>query len=679
MRSFATVMEHELEEIKIDLDNPEFQQLLKLINYTRQSVFLTGKAGSGKSTFMRYICSQTKKKHVVLAPTGIAAINAGGVTLHSFFKLPFRPLLPDDPDLSMQRGRIYEFLRYTKKHRALIRDLELIIIDEISMVRADIIDAIDRILRIFSGNTRLPFGGKQLLFVGDIYQLEPVVPTEEKEILSRFYASPFFFSAQVFSQINLVPIELQQSYRQTDLAFVRLLDSIRDNSLVKKELSLLNTRVFPDFEPSKDDLFITIATHRLQVDHINEKHLSELKGDEYEFVGVVSGDFPESSLPTSLSLVLKEHAQVMFIDNDPERRWVNGSIGKISGIDEHHQLFVTLDNGFEYLVEPTTWRNYKYSYNEKEKRVEEEIVGTFEQLPIRLAWAITVHKSQGLTFDRAIVDLSKGVFAGGQAYVALSRSTSLSGLVLRAPLHFSDVFIRKEIVAFSKLFNNPQLIENSFLQAEADDLYVQAAHNFEQGNMAEAVEAFTQAVHKRNDLDKELVKRLLRMKLRKINRLEESLKEEKAKRTKLGQSLRKYAEEYYYMGNECVTQAHDLGAALRSFDKALELDPTYVDAWVRKGVTLIDLGELYDAQKALNKAAQLSPMSFKAYYNRGKLHLLMKYYEEAISDLLRALKIKSEHAATHDYLAEAYIATGEEDLSEKHREIAMRIRMKRSS
>ena len=248
-----------------DTQNKEFQGALNLIQYTRQSVFLTGKAGTGKSTFLRYICEHTKKKHVVLAPTGIAAINAGGSTLHSFFKLPFYPLLPDDPNFSLQRGRIHEFFKYTKPHRKLLEELELVIIDEISMVRADIIDCVDRILRVFSGNMRLPFGGKQLLFVGDVFQLEPVVPADQKEILSLFYASPFFFSARVFKDINLVPIELQKVYRQTDPVFINILDRIRSNIARKQELDTLNARYFPDFIPRNEDMYITLATRRDQV------------------------------------------------------------------------------------------------------------------------------------------------------------------------------------------------------------------------------------------------------------------------------------------------------------------------------------------------------------------------------------------------------------------------------
>ena len=372
-------------DFQLDTNNKEFQDALQLITHTRQSVFLTGKAGTGKSTSLKYICNHTKKKYVVLAPTGIAAINAGGVTLHSFFKLPFRPMLPDDPDLSLSHGRIFEFFKYPKEKRKIIAEVDLIIIDEISMVRADIIDCVDRILRVYSGNMRLPFGGKQLLFVGDVFQLEPVVPSDQKEILSLFYASPFFFSARVFKDINLVPIELQKVYRQTDSVFINILDRIRNNAARKQELDTLNGRYFPSFEPQNEDMYITLATRRDQVDFINEKKLAELPGEEYVSVGKIEGDFPESSLPTQLNLSIKEQAQVIFIDNDYERRWVNGTIGMVSGIDENGNVYVLLESGVEHLVEPTSWRNYKYKYNEKEKRIEEEIVGTFEQLPIRLA------------------------------------------------------------------------------------------------------------------------------------------------------------------------------------------------------------------------------------------------------------------------------------------------------
>ena len=657
-------------EFQLDTDNKEFQDALRLIAHTRQSVFLTGKAGTGKSTFLRYICKHTKKKHVVLAPTGIAAINAGGVTLHSFFKLPFRPMLPDDPDLSLSHGRIFEFFKYPKEKRKIITEAELIIIDEISMVRVDIIDCIDRILRVYSGNMRLPFGGKQLLFVGDVFQLEPVVPSDQKEILSLFYANPFFFSARVFQEIHLVPIELRKVYRQTDAAFIHILDQIRNNSARQQELSTLNARCFPDFEPRNEEMYVTLATRRDQVDFINEKKLAELPGEEFVSVGKIEGDFPESSLPTQLRLSIKEQAQVIFIDNDRDRRWVNGTIGMVSGIDKNGNVYVLLENGVEHLVEPASWRNYKYTYNEKEKKIEEEVVGTFEQLPLRLAWAITIHKSQGLTFSRVVVDLTGGVFAGGQTYVALSRCASLEGLVLKSKISPRDIFVRKEIVEFSQRFNDSSLIERSLAEGEAEARYVEAARCFKRGDMRGAVEAFASAVSKRNELNEPKTQRLLRLKLQTINRQKEQIKQLREELHALREAQKEYAHEYYLMGNECITKAHDASAAIRCFDKALKLNPNYLEAWVRKGVTLLDIGEDYDAQVCLNKAVKLNPKSFKARYNRGKCLLRLKYYEEAILDFQQAVSIKPKHIASHEYLAEGFRAIGEEEMARRHQDIA---------
>ena len=657
-------------EFQLDTDNKEFQDALQLITHTRQSVFLTGKAGTGKSTFLKYICAHTKKKYVVLAPTGIAAINAEGVTLHSFFKLPFRPMLPDDPDLSLKNGRIFEFFKYRKEHRKLISEVELIIIDEISMVRADIIDCVDRILRVFSGNMRLPFGGKQLLFVGDVFQLEPVVPADQKEILSLFYASPFFFSARVFKDINLVPIELQKVYRQTDPVFINILDRIRSNIARKQELDTLNARYFPDFIPRNEDMYITLATRRDQVDFINERKLGELPGEEFVSHGKIEGDFPESSLPTQLNLSIKEQAQVIFIDNDYERRWVNGTIGMVSGIDENGNVYVLLEDGREYLVEPTSWRNYKYKYNEKEKKVEEEIVGTFEQLPIRLAWAITVHKSQGLTFSRVVVDLTGGVFAGGQTYVALSRCTSLEGLVLKSRISPHDIFVRKEIVQFSQMFNDRQLSVHS-LQFHTEQplhfwlfqLIPLTDSSSESLNHLFHIAGFKTTGGTCIQQFRLTFTQTMNTQRAQIKKLREEIHAQR-------EIQKEYAHEYYLMGNECITKAHDPNAAIRSFDKALKLYPEFVDAWVRKGVTLLDMGDGFQAVTCLNEAVRLNPKSFKARYNRGKSYLQLKYYDEAVSDFMKAVDLKPKHAAAHEYLAEAFLHIGEEELARQHQDIA---------
>lgn len=565
-----------------DTDNHEFQDALNLVKYTRQSLFLTGKAGTGKSTFLRYVTDNVKKKYVVLAPTGIAAINAGGSTLHSFFKLPFHPLLPDDPNLSLQKGRIHEFFKYTKPHRKLLEQLELIIIDEISMVRADIIDTVDRILRVYSRNLREPFGGKQLLLVGDAFQLEPVVKGDEREILARFYPNPYFFSARVFGQIDLVSIELKKVYRQSDPTFISVLDHIRGGTVGAADLQLLNTRYGVAISPTADrerDLYITLATRRDNVDYINERHLAELPGEPEIFRGEIRGDFPESSLPTQLELVLKPGAQIIFIKNDYERRWVNGTIGTVNGFDmDGSTLYITTDDGRECDVKRESWRNIRYTYNEEKKLVEEEELGTFTQFPVRLAWAITVHKSQGLTFSRAVIDFTGGVFAGGQTYVALSRCTSLEGIRLKKPVSRADVFVRPEITEFANRFNDRQTIDRALKQAQADMLYAAASKAFDRGEFQTCLDEFFKAIHARYDIEKPNVQRLIRRKLDIINRLREENRILKAAALEKEKTLVKYAREYITMGDECLK--HDMKeAAMRNYEKAVALCPKFKEAW----------------------------------------------------------------------------------------------------
>lgn len=660
----------------IDTSNPEFKSALDLITRTRQSVFLTGKAGTGKSTFLKHLCEIVKKKFIVLAPTGIAAINANGSTIHSFFKLPFRPMLPDDPDLSLVNGRIFEFFKYKKEHKKLIQEVELIIIDEISMVRADMVDCIDRILRVYSNNMRTPFGGKQLVFVGDVFQLEPVVTSDSKDILNRFYPNPYFFSAKVFSETRLVPIEFTKIYRQSDKVFISILDKIRNGSVGALDLQTLNSRYNPSFNPSADEMYITLATKRDNVDYINERKMAELPTPEFLSQGLIDGDFPESSLPTAKDLLLKEHAQVMFIRNDMQwpRRWVNGSLGVVSNIDEYDNVYVLLEDGREVQVDLETWRNYRYKYNEAEKKIEEEIIGTFTQLPLKAAWAITVHKSQGLTFNRVIVDFNGGVFAGGQAYVALSRCTSLEGMTLKKAIGRSDVFVRSEILEFSRQFNNQQLIEKALKESDADYLYKQTVDLFDKDDFEASIETFFKAIRARYDIEKPLSKRFIRKKLNVIKELKDQNQLLISKMLEQRKALHKYAEEYYLLGNECIVSYKDTRAGLANFKKALELDPTYVDAWVRMGVTHYDLKDYYEADVCFNKAVSLSPMLFKALYNRGKNRIAMEEYELAITDLSRASGIKANHAACHEYLAQAYANIGSEEMAQRHLMIAREIR-----
>ena len=662
--------------MQVDTQNKEFQDALNLIQYTRQSVFLTGKAGTGKSTFLKYVCEITKKKHIVLAPTGIAAINAGGSTLHSFFKLPFYPLLPDDPNFSLKGGKLHSFLKYTSAHRKLIKEVELVIIDEISMVRADIIDFIDKILRVYSQNMREPFGGKQILLVGDVYQLEPVLKNDEREIINRFYPTPYFFSARVFNEIELISIELIKVYRQTDKVFVNVLDHIRTNTAGAADLQLLNTRYNAKIEENESDMYITLATRRDTVDFINEKKLAELPGDSTIFTGEIKGEFPENSLPTQMELEVKPGAQIIFIKNDYERRWVNGTIGTIAGIDEDETLYVITEDGKEVDVKKDSWRNIRYRYNDKEKKIEEEELGVFIQYPIRLAWAITIHKSQGLTFSRVVVDFTGGVFAGGQAYVALSRCTSLDGIRLTKQITRGDIFVRPEIVNFAQRFNNRPAIEKALKQAQADVQYVEAVKQFDQGNFEGFLEQFFLAIHSRYDIEKPVIKRFIRKKLEIINRQK---KENQRLREQLyvqRKNLEKYAREYYFMGNECITQAHDSREAIANYDKAIELNPSYTDAWVRKGITLYNNKEYYEAEVCLNEAVRLSPMLFKAIYNRGKNRMALNNIEGALADFDRAVSIKPEHAKAHELFGDALMRTGKEEEAALQWAIAERLREK---
>ncbi|MBQ9076543.1 MAG: AAA family ATPase [Muribaculaceae bacterium] len=663
----------------IDLDNPEFQNVWKLVSYTRQSVFLTGKAGTGKSTFLRYICANTRKNYVILAPTGIAAVNVGGVTMHSFFRIPLKPLLPDDPEFAVNRLR--SRMKYPKELRKIIKSLELIIIDEISMVRADVIDFMDKLLRVYSGNMREPFGGKQLLLVGDVFQLEPVVTHDMRELLRKHYPDSFFFNAHAFSKINIVPIELRKIYRQKDSDFISMLDRIRVGHPSQQDIMRLNSRVVRAEDTASGDsnverMVMTLATRRDMVDCINEEHLNRLRTPEITYYGYITGEFPENSLPTSMELTLKVGAQVVFIKNDRSRRWVNGTIGRVCRADDS-TLEVELEDGSRYEIEPEKWGNIRYEYDEKSKRVIEKEIGAFTQFPLKLAWALTVHKSQGLTFNNVIIDMGRGAFSSGQSYVALSRCTSFEGMILRSSLTTRDIFVNPAIVAFSKGFNDTSSIDRALQRAHADDCYHQAAEAFDNGDMETAVDKFVEAMKSRSEIENKPVMRLVRRKLSVIPRLQSEIEAYRRVLDEHSSRFRSLAREYVMMGDDCLHEAADYTPAIANYDKALSLDPECVPAMYGKGLALMDAGDDAGAEECFRNVLAIDASDYNAAFQLGNIFMKRDELYDALNWYLLAIDCNGKEPAAHTRVADLYERIGEETLAGKHRKIASRLRSPR--
>lgn len=450
-------------------NNTELRNAWDFVEHTGISIFLTGKAGTGKTTFLRTIKQRSTKRMIVVAPTGVAAINANGVTIHSFFQLPLSPFVPE--------STVKPRFEYSKQKRQIMRTLDLLIIDEISMVRADILDAIDSILRRFREHNK-PFGGVQLLMIGDLQQLTPIVRPDEEKLLSRYYNTPYFFDSKALQSTQYVTIELTKVFRQQDKVFIDILNHFRDGNVSDEDFDILNKRYQPNFTPDENSDYIHLTTHNRIADNINDRQLEQIKEQAYKFCARVEGQFPENSYPADYELTLKCGAQVMFIHNDRFERYYNGKIGRITYID-NERIEVSCPNENEKIeVEPQTWENTRYTLNETTKQIEGEVLGTFTQYPLRLAWAITIHKSQGLTFEHAIIDAQQA-FASGQVYVALSRCRTLEGLVLASTLNRNavindarvDSYIAQQNIRAAESIKNLPLLKEEYYRMMLLELF----------------------------------------------------------------------------------------------------------------------------------------------------------------------------------------------------------------
>lgn len=433
--------------------NPELDLAWDFVEKTDRSIFLTGKAGTGKTTFLHSLKSKSLKRLIVVAPTGVAAINAKGVTIHSFFQMPFGPILPDGS--SFQKNTSFKH-KFSKIKINIIKSLDLLIIDEISMVRADLLDGIDQVLRRYRDRNKV-FGGVQVLMIGDLQQLSPVVKNHEWSLLSPYYQTPFFFSSKAFLQSNAISIELKHIYRQDNQEFIKILNEIRNNTLSETTEKLLNQRYLPNFTPKEDEGFITLTTHNKSANEINEAELKKLKGKSKKYKATIQGKFQEMSYPTHEKLKLKVGAQVMFVKNDSstEKRYFNGKIGKVIKLNSNEVHVLCPEDTEKIVVTPETWENVNYKINPETKEISEDIVGSFSQIPLRLAWAITIHKSQGLTFDKAIIEAS-AAFAHGQTYVALSRCRTLDGIVLKSKISQQSIITDGRVTHFNNSVSENQ-------------------------------------------------------------------------------------------------------------------------------------------------------------------------------------------------------------------------------